>query len=63
MKMNFITENLRGSRMIRKIFATLLLITISASATAVTENQEKISKSGFYSGQEGFEHRGQHSRC
>lgn len=44
MKMNFITENLRGSRMIRKIFVTLLLITISASATAVTENQEKIAQ-------------------
>lgn len=44
MKMNFITENLRGSRMIRKIFVTLLLITISVSANAAAENQEKIAQ-------------------
>lgn len=44
MKMNFITESLRGSRMIRSIFASLLLVSISVSANAVADNQEKIDQ-------------------
>lgn len=44
MKKNLITESFRGSRMIRKIFASLLLISIYVSANAVTDNQEKIDQ-------------------